>query len=63
MLNISFLDCTKVELWDLKVYICSNWRKNLKSCPDLELGLTMSNIELVQVIPYTVLQCILISYS
>ena len=27
MLNISFLDCTKVELWDLKVCIAVNGEK------------------------------------
>ena len=50
MLNISFLVCTKVELWDLKVCIVVNGEKISKSCRDLDLGLTMPNIKLVQVI-------------
>ena len=32
MLNISFLACTKVELWDLKVCIAVNG-KNFKVTP------------------------------
>ena len=38
MYNISFLACTKVELWDLTV------------CIDVDLEPTMPNIKLVQVI-------------
>ena len=37
MLNISFLACTKVELWVMS-----------KSHNDLDLGPTMPNIKLVQ---------------
>ena len=48
MLNLSFLACTKVELWDLAV--CGKMRKNSKSRHDLDLDLTMPNIELVRVI-------------
>ena len=29
---------------------CGEWKKNLKSCHDLDLGLTMLNIELVHAI-------------
>ena len=29
---------------------CSKWRKNAKSCRDLDLGPTMPNIELVGVL-------------
>ena len=47
MLNISFLACTKVELWDLTVCIVV---KILKSRHDLDLGPTMPNVELVRVI-------------
>ena len=46
MLNISFLACTKVELWDLIVCIAVNGEK-FQSCRDLDLGLAMPNIELV----------------
>ena len=51
MLNISFLVCSKVELWDLTVCIAVNgekWRK--KSRHDLDLGPTMPNTELVRFI-------------
>ena len=41
MLNISFLACTKVELWDLTVCIAVNGEK-LQS-----RTMTMTNIELV----------------
>ena len=52
MLNITFLDCTKVKLWDLTVCIVVNGEK-------FNLGPTMPNIELVQVILYFhILQCI-----
>ena len=45
MHNISFLACTKVELWDL---YCGKRRKISKSCHDLDLGPVMPNIELVR---------------
>ena len=48
MLNISFLACTKV-MGPESLY-CSKYRKISKSCLDLDLGLTMPNIELVRVI-------------
>ena len=48
MLNISFLACTKVELWDLTVCIEKKLRKKLR--PDLDLGTAMPNVKLVQVI-------------
>ena len=47
MLNISFLACTKVELWDLIVCIAVNG-KNSKSCHDLDLGPAMPNIQHVR---------------
>ena len=31
MLNITFLACTKVELWDLKLCIAVNGEKYIKS--------------------------------
>ena len=48
MLNISFIACTSVELWDIKVCFAVNGEKNSKSCSDLDLVPTMPNIELVQ---------------
>ena len=48
MLNISFLACTKVELWDLIIRIAVNGVKILKSRHDLDLGPVMPNIELVR---------------
>ena len=33
MLNISFLACTKVKLWELKVCIAVNGEKNFKVAP------------------------------
>ena len=45
MLNISFLTCTKVELWDLTACIAVNGEK-IQS--DLDLRLTMPNIKLVR---------------
>ena len=42
--NISFLACTKVEVWDLTVCIAVNGEKILKS--HLDLGLTKPNIKL-----------------
>ena len=48
MLHISFLACTKVELWDLKFVFCSKWRKISKLYRDLDLGPTMPNIDLVR---------------
>ena len=48
MLNISFLACTSVELWDLSVCFAVNGEKNFKSHSDLDLGPTMPNIELVR---------------
>ena len=53
MLNISFLACAKVELWDLKVCIVVNGEK-FQSCHDLDLGPTMPNINLVIFIYYNV---------
>ena len=49
MLNISFLACTKVELWDLIVCIVINGEK-FQCCTmiDLDLGPAMPNIELVR---------------
>ena len=44
MLNISFLACNKVKLWDLTVCIAVNGEKI--RC-DLDLGPAMPNIELV----------------
>ena len=44
MLNISFLACTKVELWYLIVCIAVNGEK-YQSCA---IGLAMPNIELVR---------------
>ena len=44
MLNVSFLACTNVELWDMTVHI-AEMKKKLRC--DLELCLTMSNIEFV----------------
>ena len=41
---MSFLACTKVELWDLTVCIAVN---------DLDLDLTMPIIKLVQIFSYT----------
>ena len=35
---------------NFKVLYCSKWIKNSKSCHDLDLGPTMPNIELVEVI-------------
>ena len=49
MLNISFLACTKVKLWDLTVYSAVNG-KIFKSRLDLQLCPTMPNFELVRVI-------------
>ena len=49
MLNISFLGYNKVELWGLTVCIVVN-EEISKSHHDLDLGLTMPNIELVRVI-------------
>ena len=46
MLNISFLACTKVELWDLIVCIAVNGEKFQKLRHDLDLGPAMPNIEL-----------------
>ena len=46
MLNINFLACTKVDLWDLPV--CSKWRKISESRSVLDLGPTMTNIGSVQ---------------
>ena len=43
MLNISFLACAKVELWDLTVCIAVNGEKFLS----LDLDLTMPITELV----------------
>ena len=48
MLNICLPACTKVELWDLTVCIVVNGEKNLKSHSNLDLGLTMPNIEFVR---------------
>ena len=50
MLNISFLACTKVELWDLIVCIAVNGDKIsvALSRSDLDLGPAMANIELVR---------------
>ena len=48
MLNISFLACTKVEVWDLIIRIAVNGVKILKSRHDLDLGPGMPNIELVR---------------
>ena len=45
MFNISFLACTKVELWDLTVCIAVNGEKFQS---DLDLGPIMPNIELVR---------------
>ena len=45
MLNISFLACTKVKLWDL---YCGKWRKISKTPHDLDLGPAMPNIKLVR---------------
>ena len=47
MLNISFLACTKVELWDLIVCIAVNGEK-FQSRRDLDLGPAMANIALVR---------------
>ena len=48
MLNISFLACTKVELWDLIICITVNGETISKSCHDIDLGPPMPNIELVR---------------
>ena len=47
MFIISFLSCTEVKLWDLKVCIAVNGEKLRR---DLDLGPTMPNIELVRFI-------------
>ena len=46
MLHISFLACTKFEMWDPTVCIAVNGEK-FQSHHDLDLGPTMPNIELV----------------
>ena len=46
MLNISFLACTKVELWDLTVCIAVNGEKFRSHA--VTLTSTMPNIELVR---------------
>ena len=57
MLNISFLSCTNVELYDLTVCIVVNGEKLLNAYSDLDLDPTMLNIELRAVfINYNVLQ-------
>ena len=48
MLIISFLACTKVELWHLIVCIVVNGEKISKSHSDLDLFPTMPNIKLVR---------------
>ena len=48
MLNISFLACTKVELWDLNVRIALNGEKFQSRA--MTLTLTMPNMEIVLVI-------------
>ena len=54
MLNISCQACTKVELWDLTICIAVNGEK---SHSDLDLGLTMPNIELaLDIFIYNVFQ-------
>ena len=47
--NISFLACAKVELWDLTVCIVVSGENFHARC-NLDLGMTMANIELVGVI-------------
>ena len=50
MLNISFIACTKVELWDLKVCIAVNGEKFQSRAMTLTLIRTMPNMEFVRVI-------------
>ena len=51
MPNVSFLACTKVDynIGPASLY-CGKWRIHFQVMRDLDLRLTMSNIELVQVI-------------
>ena len=48
MLNIGFLACSKVELWDLKVIIAVNGEEfqSRAMTHDLDIGMIMPNIEL-----------------
>ena len=48
MLNNSFLACIRDELWDLIVCIVVNGEKLQSTRHDLDLGLAMPNIEIVQ---------------
>ena len=50
MLNISFIACTKVELWDLKVCIAVNGEKFQSRAMTLTLIRKMPNMEFVRVI-------------
>ena len=48
MLNISFLACTKVELWDSLIVCFAVNGEKFQSRYDLDLGPAMPNIKLVQ---------------
>ena len=50
MLNIRFLACTKVEIYDLTVCIVVNGEKRLNTYSDLDLDPTKPSIELVRAI-------------
>ena len=47
MLNIRFLACTKVELYDLTVCIVVKWGNFKNAYSDLDLAHTKLNIELI----------------
>ena len=54
MLNISFLACTKVELWDLIVCITVNGEK-FQSCHDLTLVRQCPISNLSEIFSYTMM--------